>query len=310
MTNLLSDGRISSLIAARPKLCPYPGWRLGRGESDSGWLTKVRKQFWERSERPFRIRWLRGLYLYIYPKNETSRAIFLTGCYEPNEFLWLESVLKPGNTFVDVGANMGLYTLFAAAMLGPRGVVLAIEPSSRDFARLEAHVRLNNLTTAHLFRVAASDRRGEADLLVATEEKTGHNTLGAFAYASVVLQGREQVPLERLDDIVQKVGLQRVDVIKMDVEGAEYSALQGAVGTLARFHPIILMELSDRTLAQQGGSSSQVWDLLVQNGYLIYVFDEQTGLPSLGVKKLYFDAESIIAIHESLKEKFRVHNSG
>jgi FkbM family methyltransferase len=200
-------------------------------------------------------------------------------------------------TFIDVGANMGLYTLFAARKVGPHGVVVAIEPSSREFARLKAHIELNRLANVRLLQVAVSNCRGEADLLVATEEKSGHNTLGAFGYDSVTPQGNERVPVERLDDIVQQEELQRVDVIKMDIEGAEFLALQGATRTLSQFRPVLLLEISDRTLAHQGCSSQQVWEFLTQIGYSIYSFDDRTGLPVPSQRKHYFDSENVIAIH-------------
>ncbi len=290
---------VSQRLAARATLNLYPSWRLGCGESGSRLMLRIRKRLWRRLKTACVIRWLDGLRIYLYPGNETSRAIFLTGYYEPNEFYWLEKILKAGMTFIDVGANIGLYTLFAAKRVGPYGVVIAIEPSSREFARLKAHVELNRLSNVHLLQAAVSSCPGEADLLVATEEQSGHNTLGGFGYDSVRPQGKERVRVERLDDIVQQIGLQQVDVIKMDVEGAEFLVLQGATQTLRLFHPIVLMELSDRTLRHQGCHSGQIWEFLTQEGYRIYGFNEQTGLPVLADRKPYFDSENVIAIHNT-----------
>lgn len=290
--------RFLPLLAAQAKVKPYPGWVLGSQKSESGALLILRKQLWKRLKTPCVIRWLDGLHLYVYPVNEISRAIFLTGYYEPNEFVYLNKFLKPGMTFIDVGANIGLYTLFAAKKVGDQGTVLGIEPSDREFQRLKAHVELNSLSNARLLQVAVSSSRTEAELLVATEKHSGHNTLGAFGYDCVMAQGKEWVHVERLDDIVQQEGLQRVDVIKMDIEGAEFLALQGAEETLAQFHPTMLLELSDRTLKHQGCSSEQVWDFLTQSGYRIYVLDGNTGLPVPAQRSDYFDWTDIIAVHE------------
>jgi FkbM family methyltransferase len=228
-----------------------------------------------------------------------SRALFLSGYYEPNEFCWLEKTLKAEMSFIDVGANMGLYAQFAAKKVGPHGTVVAIEPSNRDFARLKANIELNRLTNVRLLQVAVSNCRGEAELLVAAEENSGHNTLGSFGYDSVIPYGRERVRVEQLDDIVQRIGLQQVDVIKVDIEGSEFLCLQGAKETLRLFHPIILMELSDRTLRHQGCHSGQIWELLTQEGYHIYTLGEQTGLILSPERKSYFDSENIIAIHNA-----------
>jgi FkbM family methyltransferase len=206
-------------------------------------------------------------------------------------------------TFIDIGANMGLYTLFASKKVGKQGVVLAIEPSIREFQRLRENAELNGLANVRLFQLAVSNRRTEAELLVATEEKSGHNTLGVFGYDSVMRYGEERVRVEPLDDIVQQEGLQHIDLIKMDIEGAEFLALQGAMDTLTKFHPIILLELSNRTLQHQGYSSADIWEFLTQNGYRIYAFDSNTGLPVPAQRKHNFDAENVIAVHELSRGK-------
>jgi len=279
-------------------LAPWPGWQLGSEAPDRRGFLQRRKRLWGALIAPRTIRWLHGLRVRVYPGNETSRCIFVTGCYEPNELYLLDKVLRPGMTFVDAGANMGVYTLFASRKVGKAGRVVAIEPSSRDFERLRDNVELNRLANVRLLRVAVSNRRAEGELLIAAEEHSGHNTLGAFGYDSVVAQGRERVRVERLDDIAEQQGLRRVDVIKMDVEGAELSALEGAERALARFRPMIVLELSDRTLVHQGCTSGHVWEFLGRSGYLVYGFSDETGLPVLAERKGHFDGENVVAVPE------------
>jgi len=104
-----------------------------------------------------------------------------------------------------------------------------------------------------------------------------------------------------LDDVVQKEGFNRVDVIKMDAEGHELFVLQGAVETIKRFKPILFVELVDRSLSLQGCTSDQVWDCLTSMGYRILQFDVSTGLPVVADKKSYYK-ENIVAIHTSRLE--------
>jgi FkbM family methyltransferase len=284
-----------------PELRPYPGWRLGAGESRSGRLsTGLRRQMWYGVSAPVLTVWLNGLSVYAYPGNETSRALFITGNYEPNEFFMLAQVLRPGMIFVDVGANMGLYTLFAARMIGEHGRVLAIEPSTRECGRLLKNVEANSLSNVRLVRSAVSDSRSEVDLLVAEDEWSGHNTLGAFAY-DTPLARKETVRTEGLDDIVSREGLSRVDIVKLDVEGSELLVLKGAVGILERFRPLLLLELADRALVHQGCSSGQIWDFCSQRGYQIFAFDQCTGLPVPAQQKPYYDSENVVAVPDSYK---------
>ena len=137
-----------------------------------------------------------------------------------------------------------------------------------------------------------------ADLLVAEDEWSGHNTLGAFAY-DTPLATKETVRTERLDDIVLREGLSRVDVVKLDVEGAELLALKGAIGILERFRPLLLLELADRALCHQGSNSAQIWDFCCQRGYQIFAFDQFTGFPVPAQQKPYYDSENIVAVPNS-----------
>jgi FkbM family methyltransferase len=284
-----------------PVLKPYPGWRLGIGERRSGRIsTKIRRQLWYGVNTPVLTPWLDGLRVYAYPRNETSRALFVTGYYEPNEFYFLSQVLRPGMVFVDVGANMGLYTLFAARKVGESGTVLAIEPSNRECDRLLKNAAANSLSNIRLLHMAVSDSSSQAELLVASDERSGHNTLGAFGY-DTPLASKESVRTEQLDEIILQEGLQRVDVIKMDIEGAEFHALRGAVGAIERFQPILMLELADRVLCHQGSSSGEIWTFCHQRRYKIFSFNERTGLLEPAQQKPYYDSENVVALPESCK---------
>jgi FkbM family methyltransferase len=275
-------------------LAPYPGWVLGSGQSATP-AARFRKTLWGCFREPFTVSWLDDLELTLCPGNETSRSIFVTGRYEPNEFCLLSKILKPGMTFVDVGANMGLYTLFAARRVGVSGCVLAIEPSSREMETLKGNVEINALNNVRVRQVALSDRASEVELLVARAQNSGHNTLGAFGY-NTPLDHREKTRTQSLDEIVQEERLSKIDVIKMDIEGAELSALRGAVNTLRRDHPLLLLELADRLLQHQNASSAEVLSLLSQHGYRTFGFDSGTGLPSPLARQHYFDSENILGI--------------
>src|SRR6266446_6734031 len=168
----------ASVLSARPQLRRYPGWILGCAMEGGDWLSKSRRWAWGRAKRPFVIPWLEGVRVWVAGNDQLLKSLFLTGLFEPNEFLLLDRLLRPGMEFVDVGANLGLYTLFAARKVGMRGVVLALEPSSREFQKLRANVELNRMSQVRLQQVAASDRSTQAELLVAEEERSGHNTLG------------------------------------------------------------------------------------------------------------------------------------
>jgi len=293
---------------ARPKPPhPWPGWRLGSGIAITRIPSVFRFLLWRAyssrcsDQDRFLLKWHRGLRLRAFPKDETCGSLFVTGFYEPNEFYFLNGRLKPGMVFIDVGANIGLYTIFASSMVGPQGVVLAVEPSEREFRLLKANVQLNACANVRLIPLGLSNRSGERELLIAEKEHSGHNTFGRFGYAGVEVAGRQMVKTERLDNLIQREGLERVDVIKLDVEGHERFVLEGARETLTRFKPILLVELIDRPLSLQGCSADQAWNFLINLGYQILQFDATTGLPVAADKKSS-GQENIVAIHPSRLE--------
>ena len=240
MAKMSLSGWLGPRLSARPILEPFPGWVLGSGQRADP-AIRFRREVWPFLRRPFAVPWLENLWLVLYPGNETSRSVFVTGQYEPNEFCLLRRVLKPGMTFLDAGANMGLYSIFAARRVGGEGRVIAIEPSNRESEILQRNVDLNGLTNVHVLRRALSDCQSDVELSVAALGKSGHNTLGAFTYQTP-LDHRERVQAEKLDDLVGNQA--RLDVIKMDIEGAEMAALRGATEILRRFKPVLLLELS------------------------------------------------------------------
>lgn len=252
----------------------YPGWQFGIDFDRSDAAFRNRRGLWETcaSYRPLprvRIPWLHGTFFEILVGNDLSRPIFVGGCYEPNEFAFLDVLLKPGMTFLDVGANEGIYTVFAAAKVGPGGRVHAVEPSSREHCRLEENIRINRFAQVRSHRIGLSDRQGTAGLLVASDAHAGQNTLGRFIYDQVTTSTVETVPLLPLDEFAEREGLDRCDVVKLDVEGAELAVLRGGVQFLRRTRPIILMEFQPKSLAAQGASTEDVLRFLRNLDYEI-----------------------------------------
>lgn len=286
--------------AAAPCIRPYPGWTTGSGTGPDTPGIEEQREMWQALREPMPVEWLEGLRINIYPGNETSHVVFLTGLYEPNEFYWLNSFLKPGMIVVDGGANMGLYTLFAARRVGAKGRVLAIEPSAREFGRLSAHVRMNALGNVRCRNVALGKEVTAADLKVAAEWNAGHNTLGEFGYDGVELNRTERVKVVPLDMLIREQGLGRIDLIKLDIEGAEYDALRGAEDTLRRFRPALLLELAERSLRHQGHDVEEIRNLLDACGYDLYGFDAQASGLVTAVKGQEYDAENYIALTRPL----------
>jgi FkbM family methyltransferase len=244
--------------------------------------------------------WFDGLRLTVHLGNDLSRQIFVGGCIDPNEFTFLHKVLEPGMTFLDAGANEGVYTVFAAECVGNTGAVWAFEPSQREFKRLQQNLKLNRLKNVHPFPLALAEHEGKAELAVAEAEHSGHNTLGKFAYDSVGVLRKEPVPVHALDQVVQETAITRIDVMKLDVEGAEHRLLEGAQRALQRFRPIILFEASDAALRHQGSSREALCAALSAQACNLYVFDSSTGLPAPATSGQFSDNMIAVPVEKPL----------
>lgn len=275
--------RAAASAAARTHpLALEPGWHFDFSADDPRPLVRFRRDLWTYFKRggieePVTIGWYDGLKIRSYLGNDMSLCLFVGGAFEPNEFVFLDSVLAEGKTFIDGGANDGMYSVFAASRVGPKGAVIAVEPSSREYGRLLENIRLNALpvTPAH---VALGREPGEAILAIAEDGHEGLNTIGeAVSAPTVRTSAHERVRVVTIDELVEEHALDPVDVIKLDVEGSEVDALLGARMTVARDRPLILLEAEDERLASQGRTRNDLRTVVEEFGYRLHVFDAHTG---------------------------------
>ncbi|MBI5622172.1 MAG: FkbM family methyltransferase [Elusimicrobia bacterium] len=144
--------------------------------------------------------------------------------------------VEPGATVVDVGAHIGTFALLAARMVGPSGRVVALEPSPATLELLRRNVALNGLSWVKVHPVGAAEAEGTAELFTAS----GLDNPAADTLSPTPGRRGVMVRLARLDDVLAQEGCTRVDLLKLDVEGAELRALAGAPRTLALTRRIVM----------------------------------------------------------------------
>jgi len=139
--------------------------------------------------------------------------------------------VREGNVVVDLGANIGYFTLLASRIVGPKGKVFAFEPEPRNYSYLKKNIEINSYKQAAAFRKAVSSQNGKTELFICDYD-SGHHTINQFSGIETYGRGRDsrktaiEIETVALDDFLrEKAG--HVDVIKMDVEGAEFLALSG-----------------------------------------------------------------------------------
>jgi FkbM family methyltransferase len=214
-------------------------------------------------------------------------AIYLLGAFEPTTCRALAAHVKPGMTALDVGANIGSYTLHLARLVGAAGRVHAFEPTAFAYAKLSRNLSLNPELAS---RVAAH----QCFLTGVLSNDVPHDV-----YASWPLAARSDVHPKHfgqpkstngasattLDRFVAENGDPAIGAIKIDVDGFECDVLAGARAILSRHKPVLVMELTPYVLEERGCSAAALISLLLLHGYRL--FDEKTE------KELCTDAASI-----------------
>ena len=168
-----------------------------------------------------------------------STAGVWLGLYDRHGQSAIAGLLRPGMTFYDVGRPRREYALLGASLVGESGQVIAFEPLPRNADLLEKHVRLNGLSNVTVIRAAVSDRPGQGKLRE-IDTRT--------SMARLRDDGQMSVEVVSLDDLVGRGIIPPPDVIKMDVERAELSALRGAEQVLRDHHPAVLVSCHDGAL--------------------------------------------------------------
>ena len=203
------------------------------------------------------------------PYDYVSGYILEFGEWEPKTWHELEQHIPAGGTFVDVGAHIGWYSLKAAKAVGPKGRVISVEPNHETLLRLRDNIRASGASAVIVVApVACSDSETTLKFYAAPRANTGESSLSATDAAQEgAVAASYQVRARRLDDIVREAGVARVDAVKIDVEGAEFLVLKGAVETLARYRPVVVVELADRQLKSMGASVEEVKAFMRSHGY-------------------------------------------
>ncbi|MEE9606625.1 MAG: FkbM family methyltransferase [Myxococcota bacterium] len=216
--------------------------------------------------------------LFLNPDDPVITTLILARRgWEANETYWFSRSVGPGDTVVDVGANIGYYTVLGALLVGDSGHVYAFEPDPESFAFLERNVRLNGLHNVTLEQKALSNRPGQIRLFLSERNKGDHRIFDAPD------EERESIEIEAvtLDDYLRGRG-DEVDFIKVDTQGAEAVIVEGMQRLLAsNNHVRMAMEFSPWLLEQFGNDPAELLATLQAHGFRF--FDIGTGRARVGL---------------------------
>jgi FkbM family methyltransferase len=223
-----------------------------------------------------------------------AKVFYIFGRGYEEEVEFFEEFLQPGDRMLDIGANFGLYSLMAAARVGPSGRVDAFEPFPESFALLERNIAANRSGFVHAFPFALGERSSTA--ILSLHADPGRNSIANLGEASV---GTLPVRVEPLDAVLPEPG-RPVDAIKIDVEGWELAVFRGAARILSASRPVIVLEVYPARCTSAGSSYEALLSHLTDLGYKFFLYRGgrtlQRGMPR--------DFGNWVVIHPVQLERF------
>lgn len=215
----------------------------------------------------------------------TELALFKT--HEPLNTKLLRDYLKEGMICLDVGANIGYYTLLESKIVGDQGRVIAIEPSPINFQVLEKNLKMANAKNVNSFCLAGGDKNGILKFLLERQ-----SNLSRILREDEIVKPSDtivDVPVKKLDLFVEELDLKKLDFLRMDVEGYEYQIYKGFRNSLKKFKPMIQMEFHCMLLGDK--KTRKLLCMLKEDGYdivyyIVREFDRPTVMNKKDVKKI------------------------
>ena len=208
-----------------------------------------------------------GIKMYLDSRCTFTPGLVMTGTFDKGTTKLFGKLIKPGMVVLDIGANVGYYSLFAARLAGEKGRIFSFEPAPDNFALLVRNIEVNGFKNIVPLQQAVSNKTGKGTLFLSKETDLHH--LGTPDE-----NGTISVVTVTVDEFVKKTGC-RVDMIKIDVEGWEMAVLQGMVETIKRYPDLkVITEYFPSSIKESGFSAERFLQKLVDLGFKLHITDE------------------------------------
>ncbi len=204
---------------------------------------------------------IHGFTMKLIPDDKgISKELQVFKTHEPLVTNLLNKTLKPGMTCIDIGGNIGYYVLQECSIIGKNGRVIAFEPSPRNFNFLNENLKINNISNVESFNFAIGDMSGQKKFLLTEASNSSHIVDDSFEDYDTI-----SVKMMTLDEFLIENNVEKIDFLRMDIEGSEVEAYAGMKQTIKKFKPSILMEVHNSYLGTK--KTIEFLTKLKQDGY-------------------------------------------
>jgi len=252
-------------------------------------------------KKPVLFKFDKSIYMKLYTDDDdVATRTYYCDYHEPKIFSFLDRYLKDGMVYVDVGANIGVYTLFAAKHVGITGKVLAFEPQPKTFSRLIENIKLSKLANIIAEQVAVGEKEGELEIVIDED----YSSISYTKHIDSKISAKNVCRMITLDTYFEAHQINSIDYLKIDVEGFESYVLRGAEQILKTKIPaIIQLELIERFQNRSGSSTKMICQLLMSWGYRLFNLEDHSLKPAIFYEEKehdqILDDNDVFAIHET-----------
>ncbi len=251
------------------------------------------------ADKPYKKRLHNIFYMLLNPTEHIQQQLFWYGCYEKELGDLLKKMLRPNDVFIDIGANIGYFSLFSAT-ISPSIKVISFEPVKDLFQKMKENFSINNTKNIVAINAAAGEINEQGELFLSAPDNLG---MSSFQQPENYSGRKEKVELVAIDDWFRKSGLTKIDLVKLDIEGSELAALKGMRRVLEEQRPALIVEINPETLSLFGLKPLNIYNYLNQFNFDGFLISENGGLQHLNSSEIS-QTVNVLFIHPDKKNAY------
>lgn len=209
-----------------------------------------------------------GFFFWLNPEKYLDKEIIDYGEFEPDSTALIKKLIKPGDVVLDIGANIGYYSVLFSTLAGGKGRVLCFEPTKHYRDVLLKNIQANNINNVEVLDYGLSNNFDQIEIAIGDCSATLH-----WAYATPP-KTKEIITIKRLDDVFKDMKIEKLNFIKIDIDGHEPHCLEGAWATIEKYKPLILLEVNHENYLEGGITAWDFYQTLKKKNF--YIYSEKT----------------------------------
>ena len=235
----------------------------------------------------------------LNPTEHIQQQLFWYGCYEKDLGELLKKMLRPNDVFIDIGGNIGYFSLLSAS-ISPSVKVISFEPVKDLFKKMKENFSINDRKNIVAINAAVGEMNEQCELFLSAPDNLG---MPSFHQPENYSGRKEKVEVIAIDDWLKTSGLTKIDLIKLDIEGSELAALKGMRAVLEEQRPVLIVEVNPETLSLFGLKPEDICNYLNQFNFDKFLISENGRLEHLNSNEIN-QTVNVLLIHRGKKKEY------